>query len=122
MVQEGKYLIQVLKGMDYITLKISQLPNKISFQIATLDLRNVLLTFKWDTAILDQCLEDKKVAMFLVLFKNQLELFLQSNPMGINKTEQLKTVKYHPQKGKIGDFENFKERNKIIKKLIILLI
>ena len=113
MVLEGKYLIQVVnKGMEYITLKILQLLNKISFQIATLDLRNVLLTFKWDMAILDQHLVDRKVAMFLVLFKNRLELFLQSNPMDIDKTEQLKTVKYHPQKGKIGDFENFKEKNK----------
>jgi hypothetical protein len=95
--------------MEYINLKISPLPNKISFQIATLDLRNELLTFKWDTAILDQCLVDKKVAMFLILFKNRLELFLKSRSMD-TKPEQLKTVKYHPQKGKIGDFENFKEK------------
>jgi hypothetical protein len=70
----------------------------------TEELPSVLLILKWAMATLDPCPVDK-VEMFLPSFKSQLQVFLRikdTNP--INKTEQLKMVKYPLQKRAIGDY------------------
>ena len=103
MVKEAKFWLrdQIIE-IECIILIISRLISRIWFLI--LGQLSVQLTSKWDMVIQDLCLEDKKLKMFQLIFKNLLEAFMQSNSSNSHtgKTELLKTVKYQQLKGAIG--------------------